>query len=142
MTKSPEFVERAGERLAPEDFVEPAYRAIFETLLDEPELRVAPSGMDVGAAQRLQELLADPQEVGHAAEVFRDSVARIRSASLDRRIQELDRRLKLTGDEGEKRALIEEKVLVVGERRALGPDDWTMTARRLRAGPNPNEADR
>jgi DNA primase len=142
MTKSPEFVERAGERLAPSDFVDPAHRTIFQALLSEPELRSLPPGMDPEGARRLEELLADPQEIGHAAEVFEDSVARIRIAALDRRSQDLDRLLASSGDDDEKRALIEEKVRVSGERRALGPDDWTMTARRLRARVNPNDVDR
>ncbi len=142
MTKSPEFVERAGERVSARDFVDAAYRAIFQALLDEPELRRPPPGMDPVAARRLDELLADPEELGHAAKVFEDSVARIRIATLDRRTQELERRLALADDDDEKRALIEEKVRLAGERRALGPDDWTTTARRFRAKPNPNEADR
>jgi len=142
MTKSREFVERAGERISAEDFVDPAYRTIFQAFLDEPELRGPPPGMDPVAARSLDELLADPQEIGHAAKVFEDSVARIRIATLDRQTEELERLLVQSDDEDEKRALIEEKVRLAGERRALGPDDWTMTARRFRVKPNPNEVDR
>ncbi len=142
MTKNAGFVERAGERVSAQDFVDPAYRIIFQALLDEPELRGPPPGMDPVAAQRLDELLADPEEVGHATKVFEDAVARIRIAALDRRTQELERLLAQSDDDGEKRALIEEKVRLAAERRALGPDDWTTAARRFRAKANPNEADR
>jgi len=34
MTKNAEYVERAGEQLSVEDFVDPAYRTIFQALLD------------------------------------------------------------------------------------------------------------
>ena len=38
--------------------------------------------------------------------------------------------------EDEKRMLIEDKIRISCERRELSPDDWTTTARRLRADPN------
>jgi DNA primase len=136
MTKNADFVERAGERLGAEDFVDSYYRAIFEALLDEPELRAPPTSMDPVAAQRLQELLADPEEIAHAIRVFDEAVARIRVASLDRQSQEMDRQIEQAAGEDEKRTLIEEKIRLSRERRELSPDDWTTTARRLRADPN------
>jgi hypothetical protein len=33
---------------------------------------------------------------------------------------------------------MEEKARISRERRAMAPDDWTMTVRRLRADTNPN----
>ncbi len=132
MLRNPEFVERAGERLGPEDFVDPAYRAIFLALLQDPELRAPPAGMDVVAAKRLEELLDDPEELVHAGRVFEDAVARIRVAALDRRLLELDRLLEAAVEEEEKRRLAEEKMRISRERRALRPDDWTTTARKLR----------
>lgn len=137
MTKNADFVERASERLGPEDLVDPYYRAIFQALLEDPELRAPPPGMDPVAAQRLHEILADPEEIGHAARVFDETVARIRVASLDRRSQELDRQIEAAAEEDEKRRLIEEKIRISRERRELSPDDWTTTARRLRSDPNP-----
>ena len=136
MSKNRDFVERAGERLGGEDFVDPYYRVIFETLLDEPELRAPPPAMDPVAAQRLEELLSDTEEIAHAIRVFDEAVARIRVSSLDRRSQDLDRRLEQAAGEDEKRALIEEKVGISRERRELSPDDWTTQVRRLRADPN------
>ncbi len=141
MTKSADFAERAGERLGGEDFVDASYRAIFQALLDEPDLRSPPSAMDPVVAQRLQELLDDPQEVGHAARVFADAVARIRVSTLGRRLAELDRKIEHATEEGEKLTLMEEKSRLSRERRELAPDDWTTTAQRLR-GPNPNQQDR
>lgn len=138
MTKNADYVERVSERLGSEDFVDPAYRAIFQALLDDPELRAPPSAMDPVAAQRLQEILDDPEEIGHAGRVFDDALARIRVATLGRRIHELERRMEQTADEDQKMALMEEKARLSRERRELAPDDWTTTARRLRADPNPN----
>ncbi|HSG08234.1 MAG TPA: DNA primase [Longimicrobiales bacterium] len=137
MTKSADYVERAGERLGGEDFVDPAYRAIFQALLDDPELRSPPTSMDPVAAQRLQELLDDPEELAHAGRVFDDAVARVRVATLSRKLQDLDRRIE-QAPEDQKLALTEEKARLSRERREMAPDDWTATARRLRTDSNSN----
>jgi len=138
MTKNADYVERAGELMGPEDFVDSSYRAIFQALLSDPELRAPPASMDLVVAQRLQEILDDPEEVGHASRVFDDAVTRVRVATLSRAIQELDRGIEQASDEGQKMVLMEEKQRLARERRELAPDDWTTTARRLRAEPNPN----
>ena len=132
MTKNPDFVERAGEQVGAGDFVDLTYRTIFQALLDDPELRAPPVSMDPVAAQRLQEILSDPEELAHAGRVFEESVARIHVAALDRRSQDLDLRIAAAAGEGEKRTLIEEKERVSRERRELSPDDWITTARKLR----------
>jgi len=141
MTKNPDFVERAGEWLGAEDFVDPAYRAIFLALLDDPELRAPPRGIDPVAGERLKEILDDPEEIGHAGRVFDDAVKRIRVGALSRHIEEIDRRIEQTSDELQKRSLMEEKLRLTRERREMAPDDWITTARRLR-GPNSNPLDR
>jgi DNA primase len=135
MTRSPDFVERVGERLGARDFLDAAYRAIFEALLDEPDLRAPPPSMDPVAAARFQELLADPREIGHAAQVFDESVTRVRVGALDRRLQELDRRIGRAAGEDEKGSLTIEKERLSRELRELSPD-WTTAARRLRADPH------
>ena len=138
MTKNPEYVERAGEQLGAEDFVDPVYRIIFQALFANPELRAPPTSMDPVAALRFQELLEDPEEIGHASRVFDDAVARVRVATLGRALRQLDRRIEQAGDDGEKMVLMEEKARLSRECRALAPDDWTMTTHRLRGDPNPN----
>ena len=132
MTKNPDFVERAGEHVGAGDFVDVAYRTIFQALLDDPELRAPPVSMDPVAARRLQEILSDPEELAHAGRVFEESVARMHVAALDRRSQDLDLRNAAAAGDGEKRTLIEEKERGSRERRELHPDDWTTTARKLR----------
>ncbi|MCG6989512.1 MAG: DNA primase [Gemmatimonadetes bacterium] len=136
MTKSRDFVEHAGERLAPEDLVDSAYRAIFQALLADPDLRSPPSSMDPVAAERLREILEDPEDIAHASRVFDDAVARIRVATLDRRLAELSRQIGGAEDEAEKLTLTEKKARLSRERRELAPDDWSTTARWLRADPN------
>ena len=132
MTKNPDFVERAGEHVGAGDFVDVAYRTIFQALLDDPELRAPPVSMDPVAARRPQEILSDPEELAHAGRVVEESVARMHVAALDRRSQDLDLRIAAAAGDGEKRTLIEEKERVSRERRELHPDDWTTTARKLR----------
>jgi len=134
MTKSPDFVERAGERLGPEDFVDPAYRAIFQAMLGAPGLRAPPPGMDPVAAARFQELLADPEKIAHAGRVFDDTVRRIRAVALNHRREELERRIAEASTDEEKEALLR-------ERQKLGaddPTDWSTSVRRLRPDDNPN----
>jgi len=132
MTKNRDFVERAGEHLGAGDFMDPTYRTIFQSLLDDPELHAPPVSMDPVAAQRLNEILADPEELAHAGRVLEESVSRIQVAALDRRSQDLDQRIAAAAGDGEKRTLIEEKERVSRERRELSPDDWTTSLRKLR----------
>jgi len=132
MTKNPDFIERAGEQVGPGDFMDPAYRTIFQALLDDTGLRAPPESMDPVAVQRFNEILSDPEELAHAGRVFEESVSRIQVVVLDRRSQDLDRRIAAAAGDGEKRTLIEEKERVSRERRELRPDDWTTTARKLR----------
>jgi len=132
MTKNRDFVERVGEHLGGGDFMDPTYRTIFQSLLDDPELHAPPVSMDPVAAQRLNEILADPEELAHAGRVLEESVSRIQVAALDRRSQDLDQRIAAAAGDGEKRTLIEEKERVSRERRELSPDDWTTSLRKLR----------
>jgi hypothetical protein len=88
--------------------------------------------MDPLAAQRLQEILSDPEELTHVGRVFEESVARIHVATLDRRSQNLDLQIEAAAGDGEKRSLIEEKERLSRERREIRADDWTTTARKLR----------
>lgn len=132
LLKDPRWVERAGERIGPEDLADAAHRVIFEALLHEPGLGAAPEDMDPVAAQRLEEMLQDRRDLAGAGEIFESSVRRIRLASLDRRVRELQRRIEAATDEEEKEGLLTEKVALAAERRAIGPD-WSHTARKLGA---------
>jgi hypothetical protein len=124
------------ERVGPDDFVDAAYRSIFQLLVDDPEVRHAPEGMDAGAARRLEELLGDAGDLHHPGEVFEASVSRMLEAGMEARLDELDRKLKEAGSFDEQRALLEERARLTRESRA-GRVDGLPAARhsaRVRQG--------
>lgn len=140
MVRGESWVERAGEVVRAEDFEDPYYRAIFEALLDEPELRAPPESMDPVARQRFEDIL-DPEELTHGLELFTDSVNRIRVRTLARREQELQTRIESTTDDDEKVRLIAQKSTLAAERRELDASySWGSVTRRPPHPPDPNES--
>jgi DNA primase len=133
MLKDRSWLERAGERLGPEDFEEPVYRTIFRTLLDHPEMEAAPPEMDPPAATRVEELLSDTQEIHHGSRVFDEVVARIRLQALARTQAEIEERLLATDDPEERAELTREKIRISRQRREIGPDmsHWARKAQTL-----------
>ncbi len=103
----------AAERLAVEDFTDPFYREIFAALIALP----APGPEDTGAPpvaalelgpearSRMNDLLADPEELSEAERMFGGLVDDIRSERLHRRLDELDRLLPLAESKGDATAL-------------------------------------
>jgi hypothetical protein len=142
MVRGVEWVDRAGELIAPEDFDDPHHRAIFEALLDDPELRSPPPSMDPVAAQRFEEILSDPEEVAHGIDVFTKSVNRMRVSALDRRIQDLQRRIEAASTDEEKLALTSEKAVRAKELRELDPNFWTSATRGARGDSDPKRGRR
>ncbi|HUF76869.1 MAG TPA: DNA primase [Longimicrobiales bacterium] len=132
MVRGVEWVDRAAELISAEDFDDPHYRAIFQALLEDPEMRSSPSSMDPVVAQRFEEILSDPEEVAHGTDVFTKSVNRIRVSTLDRRIQDLQRRIEAAAGDEEKQGLTSEKARLAGELRELDPNYWTSAARGAR----------
>ena len=135
-------MERAAELISPEDFEDPYHRAIFQALLDDPDLRAPPRAMDLVAARRFEEILADPEELTHGIEIFSKSVTRIRVSALDRRIQDLQRRSEEANTQDEKLALITAKAKLASELRELDPNYWASATRRSPGDRNPNEVNR
>ena len=131
MSRSPDYVERTLEWISPQDFEDTAYRAIFEALLADPALRAPPPAMDPVAARRREEILADPEELGHAARVFQESVNRLRQQILSREGDLLERRLEATTDPAERERLNQEKIRLSRERQELG-SPWSHAGRKLR----------
>jgi DNA primase len=129
MVRGVEWGERAGELISAEDFDDPHYRAIFQVLLEDPEMRSPPSSMDPVVAQRFEEILSDREEVAHGIDVFTKSVNRIRVSTLDRRIQDLQRRIEAAPGDEEKLALTRDKARLARELRELDPNYWTSAAR-------------
>ena len=142
MVRGVEWVERTAELLSPQDFEDPYHRAIFQSLLDDPERRTPPVSMDPVAAQRFEEILSDPEEITHGIDVFTNSVNRIRVLALDRRIQDLQRQIEAaTGDE-QKLELTRAKAGLAAELRELDPNYWGSATRGPRGEDYPNEGSR
>ena len=128
MLKDRSWVERAAERIGPSDLEDPIYRAIFEALIADPELAAPPEDMDVGAVQRFELLMADPEEPTPSGKVFEETVSKIQVIQIDQRLEDLDRAIRRASDDEARLRLVKEKVLLTGERKALGLD-WRKSAR-------------
>ena len=129
MTKGRDWIERVGERLGPQDFVDVRYRAVFESLLADHDLTHPPEEMVPEAARVLEELLADPTELSQANRVFEESLNKILSTLMQERLDAVDHLLQNTLDEQQETKLLGEKARLSKERRELGRD-WSPTVRR------------
>ena len=129
MTKDRDWIERVGERLGPQDFLDIRYRAVFESLLADHELTHPPEKMVPEAARVLEALLADPTELSRAHRVFEESLSKILSTLLQGRLDAVDHLLQNTLDEQQETQLLGEKARLSKERRELGTD-WSPTVRR------------
>jgi len=138
MIRNVDFVDRATEVLGPADFDDSGYRAIFQALMENPELREPPQSMDPVAAAAFAKLLETPYETGRAAEVFGRSLSRIRAVKLDREIQRVHQRVLAAVSDDEKQPLVIEKQRLSRELRSVDPEYWMAAAQRRWADPNPN----
>ena len=129
MTKDRDWIERVGEHLGPDDFVDLGYRGAYEALIADPGLTHAPPGLSPAASQTLEELLADPKELRQAHRVFEESLSKIQSMALQGRLDEVDRLIHNTTDPERRTELLAEKARLGGQRRELGLD-WSSAARR------------
>ncbi len=125
-------LESVLQHVGVEAFSDPAWRAIFQAFLDDPELDHPPAGMEEEAARRLDVLLGDRAELLHAERVFGDGLAQMRRTALERRLLEVDARMSEAQDDVEKKALAEEKAVVAQELRDIAPG-WSHAARRFAA---------
>ena len=129
MTKDRDWIEKVGEHLSPDDFVDLSYAAAFESLLADHELTHAPPEMASAAASVLEGLLADPKELRQAHRVFEESLGRILSTVMQERLDGMDRLIENTSDEERRVELLAEKAQLGKERRELSLD-WSAAARK------------
>ncbi len=127
LLKNRDWIEQAGERVGPSDLEDGAFRAIFEWLIDDPELAVPPEGATPEAMQRFEELSGN-REVP-PDEVFEDVARGIDVRTIDRRLEALDIQMQGAAEEAEKRRLLKDKEDLNREKRALGPD-WRRSTHR------------
>ncbi len=130
LVRDRDWIERAMERVGPDDFTDSGFRMIFLALVENPELKQVPSGMDPGAARRLEEFLGDPAELAHPSEVFESAVGRMLESAMDVRLAELDRKIQEAPTFDEQVRWLEEKRRLAREGRS-GRVDWKDAARRF-----------
>ena len=123
-----DYVDRAAERLGPEDFLDPALREIFQALVADPELTRPPKGMDLVAVRRLEELFGDPEKVSEASRVFEATLGQMKEVPLARRAEELRQELRSETDPARQEALLREIQEIDQERREL-KSDWRLAIR-------------
>jgi DNA primase len=138
MLKDREWIERVAEHMGPEDFQDRDYRAIFEALLEHPDLTKAPSELEPHVAGVLEELLGDQTELPQTHRVFEESLGKIRQSSFQMRLAELDRMIQATSDEDRLTELLTEKHRLAAEARDSGID-WGPVARRTLEKKNADE---
>ncbi len=129
------WVERAAERIGPGEFRDPVHRAIFEALMDEPELDLLPDGMPSEVVRRFEDLLGDSEVLEHTGRVFEESVERLLAEGRAERRAALRVRLREPGTQEEKNALLREMEALGRE----GMGRWNVTRRESPAGSNPND---
>lgn len=132
------WMERAAERIGPEEFRDPLHRAIFQWLLETPEGEGFPNGFPEGASpelvQRIESLRGDPEELGSTEQVFEASIRLLQDHSFDAPQQVLQGALEAAsaaGDADEERRLATELLRLRRER----PGRWNTAWRDVPAPP-------
>ena len=132
LLRARELVERAAERIGPEDFDDGVARALFEQLMNDPELAPDDPGLTAEVRDRLISLLGDPEEVDHTERVYEESVARLLDRRLQRRKDGLERALRSAESPEEKRGILAELKALRMERRGR----WNVIRRGRPQGSN------
>jgi DNA primase len=123
-----DYVDRAAERLGPEDFQDQAFRSIFRALVSDPELSRPPEGMDLVAASRLEELLGEEERISEASRVFEESLGQMKEVPLARRAEELRAALRSEAD-GERQASLLKEIHEIDRLRRELKSDWRPALR-------------
>jgi DNA primase len=124
-----DFVELAAERLGPDEINDPALRAIFQALVDDPELSGPPPGLDLAASEKLEELLGDPERLPEASRVFEDTIGQIKESQLATRAEEIRVSMTREMDPQKQRSMVQELEEIARLRRELRTD-WRPAIRR------------
>ena len=125
LLRSRGWLDRALERIGPGEFREPAYRAIFEALVENPGLEGPTEGLLPEAALAFEGLLGDPQDVEHPQQAFLDCLSVLEDRALQKQYDELERDLRAAGSEEDKRKLLEQ----LDELRRVRRGRWNVVRR-------------
>jgi DNA primase len=132
LLRSREWVERAAERVGPDDFRDSASREIFQRLLDDPELSPDQGEWSPQALRRLELLMGDPEELEDAGRIFDESVAVLEDRRLQIQQEKLKAALVAAENPAEKREIMEELNTLRMERRGR----WNVIRRGRSPAPN------
>ena len=133
LVKNREWIDKAAERVGPSDLEDGVYRAIFEGLIDDPELKALPEGTMPEAVLHFERLMSDREVPSPAGTIFEDAVLQIENTALDRRLEVLDSEIARAG-EVEKPRLLRDKQNLIREKKSRG-SDWRRSARRAAGSP-------
>jgi len=134
LVKHRDWIEKAAERIGPTDLEDAGYRAIFEELINDPELTALPEATMPEAVLHFERLMSD-REVPPAEAVFEDTVVRIETTAIDRRLEALDAEIGRAADADTLR-LLRQKQDLIKEKQSRG-SDWSRSVHRHRAAGNP-----
>ncbi len=107
LLRSREWIDRALERVGPGEFRNPACRAIFEALTEDPGLKQPLEGASPELQAMLERLEGDPDEVEHPEQVFRDCLLELEDRALQEEHDGLESELRGATSDDEKREILE-----------------------------------
>jgi DNA primase len=117
------FIDTVAERIGPDHFADPAYRAIFSELTvhdhDAPVDQIA-AGLDEDATEVLQDLMNENGGLDRAEEGIEGSIKQLLAREPADRLNEIDRLMPIADGEMKDQLLMEKKELAA-EMRALRP---------------------
>ncbi|MGK2963352.1 MAG: DNA primase [Gemmatimonadaceae bacterium] len=124
-------VEGIAERIGPDSFRDPVFKAIFSALLaagPDAQFENLSNGLEVEALETAQELMGGDEELMNVQRTIDDSIARLNVRDMEERVNEIDRLLPLA-DERERESLNEERHKLVVRMRASGKMRWKALGR-------------
>ncbi len=122
MLRGAEWVERVGERVGEGDLENAANRAIFHSLMRDPELEAPLSEWDSSAVRVFESLKADAEEFGAPERVLEDVSVRMECRRIDRGLEEIRERQKQAKDQEEWADLMARKKELLATKQGLGGD--------------------
>ena len=124
LLRSPEWLDRALERVGPGEFRDPAYRAIFEALIEKPDLSDT-SGLSPEASTALEGLCGDTTEIEHPERAFSDYLSVLEDRAFQAQQDELERDLRSASSDDSRRKVLER----LDELRRLRRGRWNVVRR-------------
>jgi len=129
LLRSPERLDQAQERIGPEEFCDPEYRAIFEALVQDPHLEGPDDGLLPEVSDTLEELRGDPQDIERPEKAFLECVSVLEDRLLHKEHEKLmeDLRRAEKSEEGGRKELKE-----LNELRRIRPGRWNVFPQRIK----------